>query len=188
VAPSVLPLLPDVRVTSLRPDHAGAMFAWMQDPEVSRNLGLRTEPTLEKTNHWIALALKDPQVCPFAIELCGKHIGNVIFDRIDRHLLNARLSVYIGEAEARGTGAGFTGLYLAIREAFSVLGLHKIWLTVHTRNARAIAVYTKLGFQVEGVLRDDFRLDGKLVPALHMGLLRRDFEELPVFVSREAPP
>jgi len=147
----------------------------MQDPDVSRNLGLRTEPTLEKTQHWIEQALNDPQICPFAIESHGKHIGNVIFDRIDNYLSSARLSVYIGEAEARGAGAGFTGLYLAIREAFFILELNKVWLTVHTKNARAIAVYVKLGFQVEGVLRDDFRLDGKLVPTLHMGLLRRDF-------------
>src|SRR5271156_2046719 len=151
------------------------MFRWMQDPDVSRNLGLRTEPTLEKTHQWISQALNDPQIYPFAIESNEKHIGNVIFDHIDRYLSNARLSVYIGEAEARGTGAGFTGLYLAIREAFSILELNKVWLTVHTKNARAIAVYVKLGFQVEGVLRDDFRLDGKLVPTLHMGLLRRDF-------------
>jgi RimJ/RimL family protein N-acetyltransferase len=175
-------LLPDIRITRLRPDHADAMFAWMQDPEVSRNLGLRTEPTLEKTHNWIEQALKDPQVCPFAIESNGKHVGNVIFDHIDRYISNARLSVYIGEA--RGTGAAFTGLYLAIREAFSTLGLNKIWLTVHTRNARAIAVYIKLGFQVEGIVRDDFRLDGQLVPTLHMGLLRRDFDGLSV---SEAP-
>jgi RimJ/RimL family protein N-acetyltransferase len=173
-------LLPNVRVTRLRPDHAEAMFAWMQDPEVSRNLGLRNEPSIEKTRGWITRALEDSQTCAFAIELDGRHIGNVVFDHIDRYLSNARLSVYIGDIKARGTGAGFTGMYLAIREAFVNLGLNKIWLIVHTQNTRAIAAYVKLGFQVEGLIRDDFRLDGQLVPTFHMGLLRRDFEKLSV--------
>jgi RimJ/RimL family protein N-acetyltransferase len=182
---SVLRLRPDVRITRLRTDHAGAMFRWMQDPQVSRNLGLRTEPTLEKTHKWIDNALGDPGICPFAIEVAGKHVGNVIIDRIDRYLLNARVSVYIGEPSARATGVGITGLYLSIRTAFSDLALNKVWLTVHTRNARAISTYVGLGFRVEGVIRDDFWLDHELIATLHMGLTRHEFQQLAVSLPPE---
>ena len=49
--------------------------------------------------------------------------------------------------------------------------LHKVWLTVHAGNAAAIAVYERCGFQTEGVLRDEFLLDGERVDALRMGVI-----------------
>ena len=100
---------------------------------------------------------------------------NVILDQHDARLSSARLSVYVGPRESRGSGIGVSGMYLALRNAFAERGLHKVWLTVHSRNSRAICAYANLGFEVEGVLRDGFLLDGERLPALYMGLLRSDF-------------
>jgi len=61
--------------------------------------------------------------------------------------------------------------------------LNKIWLTVHSENQSAIKCYERLGFQLEGTLRDEFKLRGRLVPALYMGLLRQDFEQIAVAAS-----
>jgi len=62
-------------------------------------------------------------------------------------------------------------------------GLHKVWLTVHVRNSRAICAYARLGFEVEGVLRDGFLLAGERLAALYMGLLRDDFLALETDVA-----
>ena len=74
-------------------------------------------------------------------------------------------------------------MYLALRDGFAVRGLHKVWLTVHTRNSRAICAYARLGFEVEGVLRDGFLLAGERLAALYMGLLRDDFLALDTDVA-----
>src|SRR5918912_1731304 len=170
-------LLPreDVRLAPLEMKHAGAMFQWMRDPTVSANVGLRTVPTLEKTQAWIARALEDDSTRPYAVLLHDRHVGNVVLDRIDRVLASARLSVYIGEAGARGCGVGRTAIGLALRRAFDELELNKVWLTVHARNTAAITTYLAVGFVLEGVLRDEFVLDGKRLPALYMGVLAKDF-------------
>jgi RimJ/RimL family protein N-acetyltransferase len=159
-------------LTPLHARHAPAMLTWMRDPEVAENLGLRSEPSLERTLGWIARAADDPDTVPMAIEHAGQHVGNVIIDRIDRYLGTGRLSIYIGEAAARGMKLGQRSLKLAAAHAFDTLGLHKIWLTVHVHNARAIAAYTAAGFAIEGVLRDEFILRGKRCNALLMALLR----------------
>jgi diamine N-acetyltransferase len=65
------------------------------------------------------------------------------------------------------------------------MGLHKVWLTVHSRNAPAIGAYVRLGFMLEGILRDEFWLAGQRLPALYMGLLREDFEQLVVQAESE---
>jgi RimJ/RimL family protein N-acetyltransferase len=102
----------------------------------------------------------------------------VILDQVNRRIDSARLSIYIGDTAARGCGAGATGMYHAMAEAFRRHGLHRIWLTVHAENTAAIRTYVKVGFQVEGVLRDEFLLNGRRLNALYMGLLRDEFEAL----------
>lgn len=169
----------DVTIETLSLDHACNMFRWMCDPFVSRNLGLRNEPSLERTKKWITNALQDPSIRSFAVLFNRCHVGNVILDRIDNYLATARLSVYIGEPSARGSGVGLTGIYLVLLEGFLKLNLHKIWLTVHPRNMPAISTYSRLGFMQEGVLRDEFWLDGRRSDILYFGLLKADFELLP---------
>lgn len=164
----------NVALTPLGHVHVEAMFRWTSDPEVRDNLGLRTVASREGTEAWVARALADESVRAFAIELDGNHVGNVVLDRIDRHLGTARLHIYVGEAAARGHGVGARATGLAADFAFDELGLHKVWLTVHERNARAIAAYTKVGFRVEGTLRDEFLLNGGRVAAIYMGLLRNE--------------
>lgn len=166
----------DVELVGLGPEHAEAMYRWMCDPAVAENLGLRREPSPERTRAWIAAASEDEGTRPWAVLLGGTHVGNVVLDRIDTYLGTARMSVYVGEPEARGQGVGTSAVFLALRDGFEELGLHKVYLTVHARNGPAIAAYVRLGFQVEGVLRDEFRLGGSRVPALYMGLLRGEFE------------
>jgi RimJ/RimL family protein N-acetyltransferase len=162
----------DVRLAPLGLEHAARMFEWMRDPEVSRNLGLAREPSRERTEEWIGRALADPAaVRAFAVLQGGEHVGNVVLDQIDARLATARLSIYIGEAAARGVGVGRAAVALAAEQAFGPLGLHKLWLTVHAENQPAIASYLAVGFIVEGVLRDEFLLDGQRLAALRMGLI-----------------
>jgi RimJ/RimL family protein N-acetyltransferase len=165
----------DVAVGPLLLDHAPNMLAWMNDPDVGANVGLSRVPSLEHTRAWITDALSGTTVWPYAILQTGRHVGNVVFDQPDLHLKSARLSVYVGPPDVRGTGVGVTGMYRALQDVFVTRELHKVWLTVHVRNARAICAYARLGFEVEGLLRDGFLLAGERLAALYMGLLRQDF-------------
>jgi RimJ/RimL family protein N-acetyltransferase len=168
--------MPDdqLRLIPLSRDHAGAMFRWMCDPAVSDNVGLRSTPSLARTEQWIDQALADESTVPLAIELAGTHVGNVVLDRIDRHLSSARLSIYVGESSVRGKHVGRRAVSLAVGHAFDELGLNKVWLTVHAHNAPAIAAYTAAGFSVEGVLRDEFVLHGRRCAAFYMSVLRNE--------------
>jgi len=170
--------LPAVQLVPLNAEHAKNMFQWMTDLEVSANIGLRSEPTLEKTQAWIRRALNDPETRAYAILLAECQVGSLVFDRIDPYLSNARLSIYIGPETARGRGVGSVAIRLGLIQAFEMLALHKVWLKVHVHNTRAIRTYLKAGFVMEGILRDEFRLAGEFVDAFYMGMRRADFERL----------
>jgi RimJ/RimL family protein N-acetyltransferase len=154
--------------------HATAMARWAADPEVRDNLGLRADASLEATERWIERALGDDAFCAFAIDADGTHVGNVVLDQIDRHRGMARFHIYLGEASVRGHGVGGKATSLAVRHAFDVLGLFKVWLTVHADNKAAIAAYERAGFRHEGRLRAEFLFRGKRLDALYMGILRTD--------------
>jgi RimJ/RimL family protein N-acetyltransferase len=147
------------------------MARWMRDPAVAGGLGLRSQPDLPSTIAWIEAASADDTRRPFAIMRGGEHVGNIVLDMLDAHLATARLSIYIGEASARGAGIAQRAITLAARHAADDLRLHKLWLTVHAANAPAIAAYERTGFVVEGTLRGEFLLDGVRTDALRMGLL-----------------
>jgi RimJ/RimL family protein N-acetyltransferase len=167
---------PRIQLVPLEPRHAQAMYRWMCDPAVRDNVGVRSEPSLARTSAWIEQATEDPAAAPFAIELGGMHVGNVVLDRIDHHLSTCRLSIYVGEAAARGKGIGRAAVELAVQHAFATLGLNKVWLTVHVHNAPAIAAYVAAGFAVEGILRDEFVLRGKRCAAFYMSVLKQDHD------------
>ena len=174
----ILNLNPAVRIADIRLKHAPAMFRWMCDPVVAGNIGLRQKPSLRKTQEWIQRASRDATVCPNAISLDGKHVGNLVLDRIDRYLATARLSIYIGEKDALGAGVATTAMYLVLKKMFAAEKLHKVWLTVHEHNTPAIVTYTRFGFIVEGILRDEFRLGNRRVNALLMSMLRSEFQQI----------
>lgn len=159
------------------------MLRWLRDPQVAVNLGLRTTPTLAKTRAFVAAAANKDAVYGRAILLGEEHVGTVVLDQIDRRVGRARLHIYIGEATARGRGVGTRAVTLAVELAFEDLELHKVWLTVHARNAAALRAYQRVGFMIEGTHRDEFLLDGERVDEIYMGVINTGSAS-----SRTGPP
>nr|WP_245837279.1 GNAT family protein [Virgibacillus phasianinus] len=67
---------------------------------------------------------------------------------------------------------------LLLEFGFGILNLHRIGLDVFEYNARAIKAYKKLGFQEEGVIRDELFYDGKFHDSILMGVLRKEFRKV----------
>lgn len=168
----------DVSLGELTEDCASRMFSWVGDPDVSESIGLSKEPTEERTLAWIRALRGNEGTLARTVLFNGKHVGNVVFDLLDQKARIARLSVYVGDKDARGKGIGSTAIYLALAQAFNEWQLHKVWLIVHVENVAAIRTYRGLGFQVEGKLRETFVVEHRRLDALYMGLLATEFSRL----------
>jgi len=165
-------MLPDAHLQAIGSEHAEAMNRWLSDPELAEALGVHREVSLEETSRWIARAVSDPGIHAFAVLCGGEHVGNVVLDQMDEHLSTVRLSIYIGDSAQRGRGLGDAAVALALDQAFERLGVHKVWLTVHVENERAIALYGRCGFEREGVLKGEFLLGGRRIDAVRMAAFR----------------
>jgi len=77
--------------------------------------------------------------------------------------------------DAHGKGIGKTMLIEMLDQADNWLNLVRVELEVHADNERAIVLYQKLGFEIEGEKRFSIFKDGKLSSLLLMARIRSDF-------------
>jgi RimJ/RimL family protein N-acetyltransferase len=75
-------------------------------------------------------------------------------------------------AAAAGRGVG-SGLLRGLESWARAHGLHRLELTVMAHNRRAIRLYQRMGFAVEGRRRECLLVNGQLVDELHMARLLR---------------
>jgi RimJ/RimL family protein N-acetyltransferase len=101
-------------------------------------------------------------------------IGVAEIEDINWHHGNAWISISLGKA-FWNQGLGTEVLRLLVCYAFQELNLHRLQLTVFEYNGRAQVVYRKVGFCVEGRMREWILRDGKRYDMLQMGLLANEW-------------
>jgi diamine N-acetyltransferase len=83
--------------------------------------------------------------------------------------------IAIADMENRSKGIGTEATKLIMNYAFDTLNLNRVQLHVAVENEKAIAVYKKTGFEIEGTLRQAMFRDSKYHDFYVMGLLKDDF-------------
>lgn len=107
----------------------------------------------------------------FVAEENGNLVGYLFV--IGGNPIRARHSVNIvaGVSESyRGKGVG-TKLFQELHHWAVEKDIHRLQLTVMEHNHAAIQLYTKMGFEKEGVKRNSLFVDGKYVNEIYMGKL-----------------
>jgi RimJ/RimL family protein N-acetyltransferase len=101
-------------------------------------------------------------------------LGMIRFDQIDH--LNKNMMVGLDIIPAlRGKGFGKMGYYLILNYCFNELKMHKVTLYTAAYNDIAKSLYNKLGFKVEGLLKEHLIKGDKYSDLIVMSLFRRDF-------------
>jgi UDP-4-amino-4,6-dideoxy-N-acetyl-beta-L-altrosamine N-acetyltransferase len=108
-------------------------------------------------------------------ELDAVPLGIVGFNHIDQANRNAAWAFYAAPDAPRGTGSKME--YLALNHAFDQLGLHKLQCEVLAFNEPVIKLHKKFGFKVEGVFREQHRVDERFVDIFRLGLLANEWAE-----------
>lgn len=112
--------------------------------------------------------------------ICNKNpdkpIGITAFHRIDWVSRMAIFYIAIADSENRSKGFGSEAMRLNIEYAFNTLNLNRIQLHVAIKNEKAISVYKKSGFVIEGTLRQAMFRNGKYHDFYVMGLLKEEYQ------------
>lgn len=164
-----------------REDLNARYLSWLNDPEVTRYMETGTFPTtardLEKFYDDVTV-FRNQVILAVADKKSGQHIGNVKLGPIHWVHHCATFGIMIGDKKFWGRGAGFEATRLMVEYGFNRLNLRRIDLGVFAEHDAAVRCYEKVGFKVEGRMRESLFRDGKYVDRLWMGLLRSEYKSL----------
>jgi len=113
----------------------------------------------------------------FWIVVDGEKIGQVNYNKIDQENKKVELDIIIGDGAKMGKGYGTDALKALIKYLFDNFDINKIWVEPRANNPRAVRVYEKIGFQKEGLLREEDYFENEFVDGVRFGILKKDYEQ-----------
>jgi RimJ/RimL family protein N-acetyltransferase len=105
-----------------------------------------------------------------------RHIGNVKLGPINWLHRRTLFGIMIGDKDSWAKGVGEEVTRLMVEYAFFRLNLHRVGLVVFEEHQSAVRCYEKVGFKIEGCLRENMFQDGRYKNHVSMGLLRTEYK------------
>lgn len=148
---------------------------WLNNPKVNKYIGdtISQTTTLAKQKKWFANYQKDKNKHFFTICDGNKPIGFMGLSNINKQNKNADLFIAIGDDDYRGKGYGKEAMKWLIAYGFNKLKLHKINLGVIKDNTASVKLYQKLGFKIEGEMKDEVYYKRKYYHFLSMAIFNK---------------
>ncbi len=148
---------------------------WRSDPFVIESMFSDEPPTSESHTRWFEqLQLRGVRQEFIIVERAtGRAIGTIGLSGIDRLHRRAEYGILIGEADVRGQGYAREASALLLDYAFNELQLHRVYLLAFADHSAALKLYQRLGFQIEGTLRDHMYKRGAFRDVIMMAILNQ---------------
>lgn len=110
----------------------------------------------------------------FVIEHEEQKVGLIELVEINHIHRRAEFQIIIAPMH-QGKGYATQAVKLAMDYGFSVLNLYKLYLIVDQENSKAIHIYNKLGFEVEGILKHEFFINGEYRNTIRMCIFQPEY-------------
>ncbi|MEW2115141.1 GNAT family protein [Streptomyces sp. NPDC005474] len=176
---SVKPVLTGERAV-LRPfteDDVPVMARILSDPEVLRfTFEPDTVITPESLRSWYGSRSDRTDRLDLAVtdRATGELVGEVVLNEWNPATRSCSFRTLLGP-RGRGRGLGTEATRLIVAYGFEQLGLHRIELQAYAHNQRALRVYEKVGFVVEGVRRQVQLREGEWADEVLMAILDHEW-------------
>ena len=167
-----------IRLRLVEEEDLPLLVAWRNTPLIWACFFNKFPLSLVGQNEWFASLVKDQSKQLFVI--CkvedNKPIGTIGLDHIDFANQSAEFgNMLIGKQECIGKGYATEATELMLSYCFLRLNMNRLYLKVYADNARAINLYERCGFNVEGTLREAHFDGGGFKDLLVMSILRGEF-------------
>lgn len=161
-----------LRLEPLRVEHLAHVMTWVNDRDVMQYFANRqTAISDAEERAYIESLAASNNDRAYSIFDGDAYVGQCSINQIYWPAKNGRLFVVVRK-EMQGRGYGPSAISRLLDVAWGELGLRKVWLIVRRDNKHAQAMYLKLGFDFEGVLRDEYFVGGKWFDMVRMASVR----------------
>ncbi|MEZ4714554.1 MAG: GNAT family protein [Caldilineaceae bacterium] len=112
----------------------------------------------------------------WVIGFSGRCVGTAWLHSLRTVERQARYAIGIFGASVWNRGIGLEATRLVLAYAFETLHLHRVDLRVLAFNTRAIAMYQRAGFVIEGTERDGAWINGRWESDVWMSILEEEYD------------
>lgn len=152
------------------------VLAWRNHPDVRRYMYTQHEISLDEHQRWFERSLADPSRHLLIFEQNHQPLGFVNFNESGNGDV-ADWGFYAAPDAPKGSGRQLGSA--ALNHAFSQLKLHKVCGQALAYNQRSIQFHQSLGFQQEGILRDQHFAGECYHHVICFGLLSHEWQPNP---------
>jgi UDP-4-amino-4,6-dideoxy-N-acetyl-beta-L-altrosamine N-acetyltransferase len=174
-----------IDLRDLEPTDVDQLYQWRRQPDVDRWMSDTAPETIEHHRLWFEDFRADRDRKGWIITVDAKPAGFLTLTGLAGRHRRAAWGWYIGEAAARGRGAGRAAQALGLDLAFGPLALERVVAEVLADNDVALKAQSAAGFRREGYLREHILKDGRRRDVVLLGILAREWAERREAVTRE---
>ena len=156
----------DLRNIHIINNKAETMRLWFEEPYES----------LDELTSLYDKHIHDNTERRFVIEANDTFVGIVELMSIDYIHRTCEIQIIIIGGFS-GKGYAQKALKTGVDYAFNTLNMHKVYLWVDIDNAPAVHIYKKLGFKIEGTIKEQFFAGGKYHDSYFMGILKSEYAQ-----------
>lgn len=181
-----------VRLRALEESDVDHIMTWVNDPDIVGNLAAFSgEPfTRDQELAYVRRIRTSTTEKVFSIFAPddGRYLGQCGIHQIHDRSKVGRLACIVARRDDHGRGYGSGAIRALLDHAFDEMKLHKLWLMVFRHNARGRGIYTRIGFQEEGILREEYFHEDGWHDMVRMSMLAREWPAVRDRPRTPAPP
>jgi [ribosomal protein S5]-alanine N-acetyltransferase len=172
---------PTVYLRPLEKADAPVLATWFNDPEVTRYLVTYRPMSVAAEEEFVSkMNVNELELgVGIVVRETERFIGTAGLHKTDLRNRHTSFGISIGDKSAWGKGYGTETTRLMVKHAFEALNLNRVWLWVIEFNQRGLRAYEKVGFRVEGRLRQDTFREGRYWDTIVMAILREEWDARP---------
>lgn len=164
------------------PEDVEAIHAFKSDPMATRMFGEDPHTDLEQTRRWVLDGIEgrtNGKCLVWVMELHpeGQVIGQCCLWNIDKGMMHAELGYELLRSHWK-RGLMSEALTAVLDHGFDVMGLNRIEASPLSVNTASQNVLFRLGFKLEGLLRERHLHEGQWHDEMWFGLLRSEWADV----------
>jgi RimJ/RimL family protein N-acetyltransferase len=165
----------NITIDDFPPDRLSSIVQWRNDRAVNKYLR-QGMYTLEAVQEWYGQYFAQAENKLFAVYADGMLIGYGTLEHMDATHRSGEIGIVIGEVHYWNKGLGAMVVKQITTLAFTIYHLHRVYAVIQGGNIASMRCFEKVGFQLEGRLRDARYLNGRFIDMHYYAVLAHEWK------------
>lgn len=159
-------------------DHASDTYlSWLNNETINQYLEVRhSKNDMASLKSYLHSVSKSNNEYLYGIFSENEHIGNIKIGPVHSLYKHADIGLIIGDQKWWNKGVASEAIFSMTKYCFDELKLEKVEAGCYESNVYSKKAFLKLGYEIEGFIRDHVICNGNIEAVYKLGITRKDWE------------